>query len=101
MSVISGVNNYVLEGGEFQHLYDKILKAMGLCAKFDKDYQLGEFGGKQYVIRKQRAEDKDNNLPNYVLMVFEGEDCIAGSCFDDNCIRRKRGASTLPRSGAM
>ena len=91
MSVISGVNNYVLEGGEFQHLYDKILKAMGLCAKFDKDYQLGEFGGKQYVIRKQRAEDKDNNLPNYVLMVFEGEDCIAGSCFDDNCIRRKRG----------
>ena len=95
MSVISGVNNYVVEGGEYAKLYDKITQAMDMCQKMDKDYPLGEYKGKRYVIRKEVAEGKDNDLPNYLLMVFEGEDCIAASCFDDNCIKRKRGCLYL------
>lgn len=95
MSVISGVNNYVIEGGKYKALYDKIVAAMDKCQKFDKEYDLGEYKGKRYVIKKEVVKDKDNNLPNYVLMVFDGEDCVAGSCFDDNCLKRKRGCLYL------
>ena len=95
MSVISGVNNYVIEGGKYKELYDKIVAAMDKCQKFDKEYDLGEYKGKRYVIKKEVVKDKDNNLPNYVLMVFDGEDCVAGSCFDDNCLKRKRGCLYL------
>lgn len=95
MNVISGVNNYVIEGGKYKALYDKIVAAMDKCQKFDKEYDLGEYKGKRYVIKKEVVKDKDNNLPNYVLMVFDGEDCVAGSCFDDNCLKRKRGCLYL------
>ena len=95
MSVISGVNNYVIEGGKHKELYDKIVAAMDKCQKFDKEYDLGEYKGKRYVIKKEVVKDKENDLPNYILMVFDGEVCIACSCFDDNCLKRKRGCLYL------
>ena len=95
MSVISGVNNYVIEGGKYKELYDKIVGAMDKCQKLDKEYDLGEYKGKRYVIKKEIVKDKENDLPNYILMVFDGEDCVAGSCFDDNCLKRKRGCLYL------
>lgn len=91
MSVISGVNNYVIEGGKYKELYDQFVAAMDKCQELDTEYDLGEYRGKRYVIKKEFTEGKDGELPNYILMVLEGEECVAFSYFDDNCLRRKRG----------
>ena len=92
MSVVSGINSYVIEGEAHKKLYDKIREAMNKCQKFDQEYDLGEYMGKRYAIRKEMAKDKGNDLPNYILYVFEGKECIAGSCFDEECIKKIKGA---------
>ena len=89
---VSGVNSYVIEGPSHKKLYDKIIEAMGVCQKFDKEYDLGEYMGKRYAIRKEIAKDKGNDLPNYILYVFEGKECIAGSCFDKECVKKTKSA---------
>ena len=91
MSVVSGVNNYVIEGGTYKELYDKIVEAMGKCLKLNKEYDLGEYMGKRYAIKKEIAKDKANNLPNYILLVFKEDKCIAGSCFDEECVKCAKG----------
>lgn len=92
MSVVSGINSYVIEGEAHKKLYDKIREAMNKCQKFDQEYDLGEYMGKRYAIRKEMAKDKGNDLPNYILLVFDGDKCIAGSCFDEECIKKIKGA---------
>lgn len=92
MSVVSGINSYVIEGESGKRLYDQLRSAMEKCQSFDKKYDLGEFMGKHYAIRKEIAKDKDNDLPNYILYVFEGKECIAGSCFDKECVKKTKGA---------
>ena len=92
MSVVSGINSYVIEGEAHKKLYDKIREAMNKCQKLDTEYDLGEYMGKRYAIRKEMAKEKDNNLPNYILYVFEGKECIAGSCFDEECIKKRKSA---------
>jgi hypothetical protein len=92
MSVVSGINSYVIEGESGKRLYDQLRSAMEKCQRFDKEYDLGEFMGKHYAIRKEIAKDKDNDLPNYILYVFEGKECIAGSCFDEECVKKSKGA---------
>lgn len=92
MSVVSGVNSYVIEGENAKKLYDAIREAMNKCQKFDKEYDLGEYKGKRYAIRKEIAKDKGNDLPNYILYVFEGKECIAGSCFDEECVKKTKSA---------
>lgn len=92
MSVVSGVNSYVIEGENAKKLYDAIREAMNKCQKLDKEYDLGEYKGKRYAIRKEIAKDKGNNLPNYILYVFEGKECIAGSCFDEECVKKTKSA---------
>jgi hypothetical protein len=89
---VSGINSYVIEGEAHKKLYDKIREAMNKCQKLDTEYDLGEYMGKRYAIRKEMAKEKDNNLPNYILYVFEGKECIAGSCFDEECIKKKKSA---------
>ena len=85
---VSGINSYVIEGDAHKKLYDKIREAMNKCQKLDTEYDLGEYMGKRYAIRKEMAKEKDNNLPNYILYVFEGKECIAGSCFDEECVKK-------------
>ena len=92
MSVVSGVNSYVIEGELNKKLYNAIREAMNKCQKFDKEYDLGEYKGKRYAIRKEMAKDKGNDLPNYILYVFEGKECIAGSCFDEECVKSTKSA---------
>ena len=92
MSVVSGVNSYVIEGELNKKLYNAIREAMNKCQKFDKEYDLGEYKGKRYAIRKEMAKDKGNDLPNYILYVFEGKECIAGSCFDEECVKKTKSA---------
>ena len=87
---VSGINSYVIEGGSHKRLYDKIREAMGKCQTFDKEYDLGEYNGKRYAIKKVAAKEKANNLPNYLILVFEGKECIAGSCFDQECVRHAK-----------
>lgn len=91
MSVVSGVNNYVIEGGAYKELYNKIVEAMGKCQKLNKEYDLGEYMGKRYAIKKEIAKDKGNNLPNFILLVFKEDKCIAGSCFDEECVKCAKG----------
>lgn len=92
MSVVSGINSYVIEGAAHKNLYDKIREAMNKCQTFDKEYELGEYMGKRYAIRKEIAKDKGNDLPNYILFVFQGKECIAGSCFDEECVNKTKSA---------
>ena len=92
MSVVSGVNSYVIEGELNKKLYNAIREAMNKCQKLDKEYDLGEYNGKRYAIRKEIAKDKGNDLPNYILYVFEGKECIAGSCFDEECVKKTKSA---------
>ena len=89
---VSGINSYVIEGELHKKLYDKIREAMNKCQKLDKEYDLGEYNGKRYAIRKEIAKDKGNDLPNYILYVFEGKECIAGSCFDEECVKKTKSA---------
>ena len=89
---VSGINSYVIEGEAHKKLYDKIREAMNKCQKLDTEYDLGEYMGKRYAIRKEMAKEKDNNLPNYILYVFEGKECIAGSCFDEEYIKKRKSA---------
>lgn len=90
MSGVSGINSYVIEGGSHKRLYDKFREAMNKCQTFDKEYDLGEYNGKRYAIKKVVAKEKANNLPNYLLLVFEGKECIAGSCFDQECVKHAK-----------
>ena len=92
MSDISGVNNFVIEGGSHKRLYNQFIEAMDKCVEFNKEYALGKFKGKRYAIRKENAKGKDNNLPNYWILVFKGKDCIAGSCFDKSCVKHENGS---------
>ena len=89
---VSGINSYVIEGELHKKLYDKIREAMNKCQKLDKEYDLGEYNDKRYAIRKEIAKDKGNDLPNYILYVFEGKECIAGSCFDEECVKKTKSA---------
>ena len=91
MSVVSGVNSYVIEGPSHKKLYNKIIEAMGMCQKLDKEYDLGEYNGKRYAIKKLASKEKENNLPNYLLFVFKDDECIAGSCFDKECLKLANG----------
>ena len=92
MSVVSGVNSYVIEGPSHKKLYNKIIEAMGMCQKLDKEYDLGEYNGKRYAIKKLAAKEKENNLPNFLLFVFQNNECIASSCFDLECVKHTKGA---------
>ena len=68
MNVVSGINSYVIECEAHKKLYDKIREAMNKCQKFDKEYDLGEYMGKRYAIRKEMAKDKGNDLPTIYYM---------------------------------
>lgn len=91
MSANSGINNYVIEGGSHKELYDKFVEAMAKCQKLGKEYELGEYMGKRYTIKKESAKGKDNNLPNYLILVFSDKECIADSCFDEECLKLANG----------